>query len=77
MATVEVLRSKITNITQALHEAIDLSIELRGQASENKTEVMKVWESFLSEFFGYIKQRSRESKDNLLAGISWGRLKIF
>lgn len=76
MATVEILREKITRISQELREAVDMSIELRAN-SQNKAEVIKVWEEFLGGFFGYIKQRSRESKDNLLAGISWTRLKIF
>jgi hypothetical protein len=77
LAGLESLQEKISYITQGLHEAIDLSIELRGQSSQTKTEVVKLWEEFLGEFFGYIKQRSRESKDNLLAGITWTRLKIF
>ena len=70
------LRGKIAMITNELHAAVDLSIELRTVA-ENKAEVVKIWEEFLGEFFGYIKKRSKESKDNLLAGISWTRLKIF
>ena len=76
MGTVEALKAKIANITRDLQEAVDMSIELRTDA-RNKPEVIKAWEEFLGEFFGYIKKRSRESKDNLLAGISWTRLKIF
>lgn len=77
MATIEMLHQKITNVTQELHEAIDMSIELRHHSPEMKGEVMKIWEEFLGQFFGYIKRRSKESKDNLLAGISWTRLKLF
>jgi len=77
LATVEALQGKIAGITKELHEAIDLSIELRAQSAKDKAEVVKVWEEFLGEFFGYIKKRSQQSKDKLLAGISWTRLKIF
>jgi len=77
LATVESLREKIKGMTRELHEAVDLSIELRAQSAQDKTEVVKLWEEFLGEFFGYVKKRSQQSKDNLLAGISWTRLKIF
>lgn len=77
MATLQALKEKMAGITGQLQEAVDLSIELRAQSPQNKTEVVKVWEEFLGGFFGYIKQRSRESKDNLLSGIAWTRLKLF
>lgn len=77
MATIEMLHQKITNATQELQEAINMSIELRRQSPEIKGEVMKIWEEFLGQFFGYLKRKSKESKDNLLAGISWTRLKLF
>jgi hypothetical protein len=77
MVTMELLREKVTGITRDLRQAVDMSIELRAQSPRHKTEVVKVWEEFLGGFFGYIKQRSRESKDNLLAGIAWTRLKLF
>lgn len=77
MATIELLRQKIHNANQELIEAIDLSIELRRQSPQMKSEVVKIWESFLGQFFGYIKQKSKASQDNLLAGVSWARLKLF
>lgn len=77
MATLQSLQEKILGITRDLRDAVDLSIELRAQSPQSKTEVVKIWEEFLGAFFGYIKQRSRESKDNLLTGISWTRLKLF
>lgn len=77
MPTIEILRQKIQNANQELVEAIDLSIELRRQSPQMKSEVIKIWETFLGQFFGYIKQKSKSSKDNLLAGISWARLNLF
>lgn len=77
MATVELLQEKMLNARRELHEAIDISIELRRQSSQSKEAVVKIWEEFMGQFFGYIKKKSKESKDNLLAGISWTRLKLF
>ncbi|MDF2873469.1 MAG: hypothetical protein K0R22_152 [Sporomusa sp.] len=77
MATVELLHQKISNARRELHEAIDMSIELRRQSPQTKEAVVKIWEEFMGQFFGYIKKKSKESKDNLLAGISWTRLKLF
>ncbi|QDR82382.1 hypothetical protein [Sporomusa termitida] len=77
MATIELLQQKIVNASRELNEAIDMSVELRRHSPQTKTEVMKIWEEFLGQFFGYIKKKSKESKDNLLAGISWTRLKLF
>jgi hypothetical protein len=71
VATIEMLHEKIINANRELHEAIDMSIEIRRHSPEKKGEVVKIWEEFLGQFFGYIKKRSKESKDNLLAGISW------
>ena len=77
MVTVEMLRQQIRNAGKEICEAVDMSIEIRRQSPELKSEVAQVWEEFLGQFFGYIKQKSKEAKDNLLAGISWTRLKLF
>lgn len=77
MATIELLHQKILNASRELHEAIDISIELKRTSPHAKEDVVKIWEEFLGQFFGYIKKRSKESKVNLLAGISWTRLKLF
>lgn len=77
MADLEELRVRIAGIGRELQEAVDLTIELRARSPQQKGEVIKIWEEFLGSFFGYIKQRSREAKDNLLAGISWTKMKLF
>lgn len=77
MTDLDELRTKVGNIAHELREAVDMTIELRAGQPQHKGDSIKIWEEFLGGFFGYIKQRSRESKDNLLAGISWTRLKLF
>jgi hypothetical protein len=71
------LKDHLGKALQQLHEAVNLSIVLRAQSPQDKTDVIRLWEDFLGQLFGYIKQRSKESKDNLLAGISWTRMKLF
>ena len=77
LSTVAELKGKMAGILRDLQGAVDLSIELRAKSSTDKAEVTKLWEEFLGTFFNYIKQRSREAKDNLLGSISWHRLKLF
>ncbi len=71
------LAEKLNRLTQDLRVAVDLSVTLRSQSLDQKKQVMKLWEEFLANLFGYIKQKSKESKDNLLSGISWTRMKLF
>ncbi|MDF2571638.1 MAG: hypothetical protein K0R55_3242 [Sporomusa sp.] len=77
MEDVRILQEKVSKIKQELRNAVDLSLEIRAQSSESKEEVIKIWEILLKDLFGYIKQRSKEAKDNLLSGVSWTRLKLF
>jgi len=71
------LSEKFSHIATELREAVDLSIVIRRESPQSKQEVILLWEGFLGQLFGYIKQRSKETKDNLLSGISLTRLKLF
>lgn len=67
------LKNKIASINEQLKETIDFSIGLRSN-SEMKKRVNLIWQTFLSDFYGYVRQRSRETKENLLASISFPRI---
>jgi len=71
------LSEKFSRITTELREAVDLSIIIRRESPQSKQGTILLWEQFLSQLFSYIKQRSKETKDNLLSGISLTRLKLF
>jgi hypothetical protein len=64
---------KIKNIlSQALaliKEAVDESLPLLGDGRSK--EITALWEEFLRELFAYIKQKSRETRRNLFASISF------
>lgn len=72
-----ILSEKFSHIATELRAAVDLSIIIRRESPQSKHETILLWEEFLSQLFGYIKQRSKEAKDNLLSGISLTRLKLF
>lgn len=77
VANIELLSEKFSQIATELKAAVDLSIVIRRESPESKHETILLWETFLAQLFGYIKQRSKESKDNLLSGVSLTRLKLF
>jgi hypothetical protein len=77
IAKAVMLEDKLRHLTWELKEAVDLSIEVRRESPQDKHETIRLWEEFLGQLFGYIKYKSKESKDNLLAGISLTRLKLF
>ncbi|TWH49233.1 hypothetical protein [Sporomusa sp. KB1] len=74
---IEHLAEKLRGLSRELKDTVDLSIQLRAESAQNKNEVARLWEDFLGQLFGYIKQRSKESRDNLLASLSWSRMKLF
>lgn len=71
--SVEELQKKLVDAISILREAIEISVQLKSQQPAANKQVCKLWEYFLGEFFGYIRKRSRETRQNLLAGISFPR----
>lgn len=72
-----VLKARLHQLAWELQQAVDMTIEIRRESPQCKQETIVIWEEFLGSFFGHIKLRSKESKENLLSGISLTRLKIF
>ena len=65
-----VLRTKLVDALNPLKEAVEISLQLKSSGTQQQQqEVNDLWSLFLQEFFGYIKDRSRAAKINLLAGI--------
>lgn len=73
----DALNVMLGRISRDLREAVDLTLEVRRQSQQSKNETIILWEEFLGGLFGYIKQKSKESKDNLLSGISLMRMQFF
>jgi len=71
------LAEMLSRISRDLQSAIDLTIQIRRESPQSRNDTIRLWEDFLGGFFGYIKQRSKETKDNLLSGISLTRMRFF
>ncbi|MCI0182832.1 MAG: hypothetical protein OWR52_07155 [Acidibacillus sp.] len=54
-----------------VHEALDLSLSLFQSGQVDKASLTKVWSGFVSDLFGYIKVKSKETKHNVLAWIKF------
>ncbi len=69
----ELLKEKMDHALSELKEAVDLTAKLKLSGSDIKAATNLIWEQFLFEFFNYIKQKSKETKQNILAGIKFPR----
>ena len=66
------VRSRMAGALVLLREAVDLSLPLLD--SEQKGQVVALWEDFLREFFRHVKKKGRESRLNLFSCLSFRRI---
>lgn len=58
-----------------LEVAINKSIRLILEKQEEKQTIGNKWEQFLGEFLGLVREKGKQSKMNLLAWISFPRIR--
>ena len=58
-----------------LEVAMNKSIRLILENQEEKQIIGKKWEKFLGEFLGLVREKGKQSKMNLLAWISFPRIR--
>ena len=68
------LEKTIAEATKKVREAVDISVAMKIDASDCNESVTKIWEAFLGDFMGYVKEKGRETGHNLMAGISFARV---
>ena len=68
-ATLEDLKRVLEEMEKKALEAVDISARLRLQEPQAWPEVARYWEKALGSLWFYIKDKSKEIKQNLLAGI--------
>ncbi|MDN5344559.1 MAG: hypothetical protein PWQ18_670 [Clostridia bacterium] len=71
MASFDELQQALADLRQAALRAVDISAELRLKDPGARQEVARQWEETLGAFWHYIKQKGKETNQNLLAGISF------
>ncbi|MEW9670152.1 hypothetical protein [Ammoniphilus sp. 3BR4] len=65
------LRRAFSHLVLAVNQSVDLLL----QNSRAKNEIGSKWETFLSQFFGYIRDKGKENRLNLLSIISFTKLR--
>jgi len=69
------LRQSLQKVVGELRAAVNISMELRAGGEQNEKEVARAWEEFLGQFLGYVREKGRETGQNLFEGISFPRSK--
>ncbi|WP_146192758.1 hypothetical protein [Sulfoacidibacillus thermotolerans] len=63
------VQKRLQQAQELLHEAIDLSLQQFMSGQADKQTLAREWSGFVGDFFGYIKSKSKETKQNLLTWI--------
>ncbi|NLW24553.1 MAG: hypothetical protein GXY91_04840 [Clostridia bacterium] len=76
MSDVKHLEDRLNSVMGEITGIIDEMIEVRKNSPQNKEKTAKILEEFLSNLYHYFKTASKESGDNLLAGVSLVKIKL-
>lgn len=69
----QAIEEKLQHALALLEEALDVSVQEFAKGAD-KRAVGTLWSTFLAQFFDLIKQKSKESKENLLQYVRLPRL---
>jgi dsDNA-binding SOS-regulon protein len=70
--TIKDIKNKMSQALALIKEALNMSIPLLK--TEQRENIVALWEAFIREFMGFIKQRSKEAGANLMSYISIRRI---
>lgn len=76
MATskVDEMNRLLQEASRLLQQAVDAGADARAAGPDARKAVDREWERFLGGFWSYLRQKGRERGENLIAGISFGRI---
>lgn len=74
MAELNDLENKMRAVITQAKECVDLSFEIVGKDPKTKKVILKHWENFLVHFFRYIKDKEKETGEDIIKGISVTKL---
>ncbi len=63
------VQDRLNQAQTLVREALDLSLQLFQSGQIDKQTLIKEWSGFVGDIFGYIKVKSKETKQNLLTWI--------
>ena len=68
------LEKMLQETSKKVREAVDVSVGIKVRCKDSNDQVTKLWEEFLKDFIGYVKEKGRDTGHNLMAGISFNRI---
>lgn len=77
MADLKELEDKMKALIAQGKECVNLSLEVIDKEPETKKVILKHWENFLLHFFQYIKDKEKETGQDITKGISLRKLMKF
>jgi len=69
------IETRVNSLLDEIKGILDEIIKMRKESPQNKQLTVNIIEKFLSDIYQYFKIKSKESGDNLLAGVSLLRIK--
>lgn len=70
--TIKEIKYKMSQALALIKEALNMSIPLL--ITDQRENIIALWEAFIREFIGYIKRRSKDAGTNLMNYISISRI---
>ncbi len=53
---------------------MDITVDAKAKEPEHNRVITSLWEDFLGQFFLYVRQKGKETNQNIMDGISFGRI---
>ncbi|SFG83691.1 hypothetical protein SAMN05660649_02874 [Desulfotomaculum arcticum] len=76
MDQMEDLQQKLNQSLVTVRQAVDISANIKAANNPGSSSMVTAeWENFLKQFFSYVKKKSNETGHNLIAGISWSKIR--
>jgi predicted transcriptional regulator YdeE len=53
---------------------VDITADAKAKEPEHNKAIASLWEDFLGQFFLYVRQKGKETNQNIMAGVSFARI---
>jgi len=68
------IADRLHQLSGSLRAAVDGSVRMANQDPAARDDLAGLWEEFLGDFYQHVRTRSRETGQNLLGWLSFGRI---
>jgi len=77
MTELKELENKMRATMASAKECVDISLQITKEEQSTTAVVEKHWENFVIHLFEYVKKKEKETGQEILKGISLGKLMKF